>query len=113
VAVTAYQVFRGGVFLATVSAAPLSATYGYTDTGLVAATLYSYTITACDAAGNCSILSAAAVATTPDNVAPTQVGSVTATASNNQIALTWSAASDNVAVTDYQVFRNGSFLARQ
>jgi chitodextrinase len=29
----------------------------------------------------------------------------------NSLTVNWSASTDNVAVTDYQVFRNGSFLA--
>ena len=60
VAVTAYQVFRGGVFRTTVNAPAVA----FSDTGLAASTLYGYTVAACDAAGNCSAQSSPASATT-------------------------------------------------
>lgn len=58
VAVVGYVVYRG--------ATPIATTTGltYSDTGLVASTLYSYTVNAFDATGNYSGLSAAASATT-------------------------------------------------
>ncbi len=59
VGLSAYQVFRGGVFRATVNASTL----GFSDTGLTASTPYSYTVAACDAAGNCSGQSNSASAT--------------------------------------------------
>ncbi|MBI3041914.1 MAG: fibronectin type III domain-containing protein [Betaproteobacteria bacterium] len=59
VGVTAYQVFRDEVFRATVSAPAVN----FSDTGLAASTLYSYTVTACDAAGNCSAQAAASATT--------------------------------------------------
>ncbi len=58
IAVTGYKIFRGGVQVAT------SATTSYSDTGLTASTLYSYTVSAYDAAGNNSALSISASATT-------------------------------------------------
>jgi len=59
VGVTAYKVLRGGVAIAT-----LGNVTNYSDTGLTASTTYSYTVQACDGAGNCSAQSAAAAATT-------------------------------------------------
>jgi hypothetical protein len=58
VGVTAYQVYRGGVFRATATGV------SYTDTGLTALTSYTYTVAACDAAGNCSAQSTSTSATT-------------------------------------------------
>ncbi|MCR8641140.1 discoidin domain-containing protein [Paenibacillus sp. N1-5-1-14] len=47
----------------------------------------------------------------PDTQAPTVPSNVTATAvSSSQINLTWSASTDNVGVTGYNVFRNGTQL---
>ncbi|GAB6931033.1 hypothetical protein JCM10914A_50160 [Paenibacillus sp. JCM 10914] len=44
-----------------------------------------------------------------DTVAPTVPGNVTATAvSSSQINLSWSAATDNVGVTGYDIYRNGT-----
>jgi uncharacterized protein (TIGR03790 family) len=52
-----------------------------------------------------SLYTAASANTTP----PTTPGNVSATAvSSTQINVSWSASTDNVAVTGYQVFRNGS-----
>jgi chitodextrinase len=59
VAVTGYSVYRGGTLLIT-----LGNVTTYQDTGLTAATTYSYTVRAIDAAGNVSGLSTAAGATT-------------------------------------------------
>jgi hypothetical protein len=56
--VAGYQVLRGGVFVAT------STDTTYSDTGLSAGTLYSYTVTAFDNSDNISAESSAATATT-------------------------------------------------
>ena len=63
IAVTGYQVYRGGTLIAT-----LGNVLSFSDTSLTPATLYSYTVAACNAAANCSAQSAVASATTPDNV---------------------------------------------
>jgi chitodextrinase len=106
VGVTGYQIFRNGSStpIAAVGASPTT----YSDTGLTAATTYSYTIKAVDASGNTSDPSSAASATTLDTTAPTPPTSVTATAiSETRIDLSWSGANDNVGVTGYRIFRNG------
>ena len=59
VGVTGYIVRRNGAQVAT------PATTGYADTGLSAATTYSYTVAARDAAGNISTSSASVSVTTP------------------------------------------------
>jgi chitodextrinase len=110
VGVSGYSVFRNGVRIANVS------TTSYSDTGLVAATTYSYTIAAYDAAGNASALSAAVSATTlalPDTQAPSVPTGLTGTAvSSSQINLSWNAATDNVGVTGYSVYLNDTLLTR-
>ena len=58
VAVTGYTVYRGGAQTATTT------TTSYTDTGLSASTLYTYTVSAYDAAGNASATSTPASTTT-------------------------------------------------
>ncbi len=104
-AVTGYNVYRGGQFIGT------STTTSYADTGRTPATTYSYTVSAYDAAGNESAQSSSASATTPDTIAPSAPGSLSATTvSTSQINLSWSAASDNVGVSGYNIYRNGSFL---
>jgi chitodextrinase len=109
VAVTGYRITRNGTLLTT-----LGNVTTYQDTGLAAATTYTYRVRALDAAGNVSSLSTAASATTlttPDTIAPTTPPGLTANAiSSGRIDLSWSAATDNVAVTGYRVYRNGVFL---
>ena len=107
VAVTIYKVFRGGTLLGTVPSP------GAAVTGLVAGTMYTFTVSACDAAGNCSAQSAPASATTPsgDTQAPTVPTGLMATAvSTSQIGLAWTASTDNVGVTGYKIFEGSTQL---
>jgi len=109
VAVTGYRVFRNGVLVAT-----LGNVTTYQDAGLAAATTYSYRIRALDAAGNVSGQSLAASATTLavlDASPPTTPSTLTASVvSASRVNLTWSAATDNVAVTGYRIYQNGTLL---
>jgi chitodextrinase len=108
VGVTGYDVYRNGVLLASTTTATT-----YAVTGLTASTAYSFTVKAKDAAGNNSVASNTVSVTTltPDTTAPTaptlSASGTTATATN----LSWTAATDNVAVTGYDVYRNGVLLA--
>ena len=46
-----------------------------------------------------------------DTIAPTAPSSLTATATSaSDVALTWGASTDNVAVTGYRILRNGSYV---
>jgi chitodextrinase len=108
VAVTGYRIYRNGVSLATVGEVT-----AYQDDGLSSGTTYSYSVQAIDAAGNTSPQSTAVFVTAPviDTVAPsTPTGLVATAVSNAQINMSWSASTDNVAVTGYRVFRNGALL---
>ena len=110
VGVTGYTVYRNGSQLATVSGSTLT----YTDTTVAAATSYSYTVDAFDAAGNHSAQSAPATVTTPagDTTPPTTPTGLVANApSPTQVNLAWNASTDNVGVTGYTVYRNGATLA--
>ena len=110
IGVAGYRVYRDGIFVAILAASGIS----YQDTGLTASTTYSYNVDAIDATGNASALSAPVDETTmvaPDTVAPTTPAGLTATAfSASRINLSWLASADNVAVTGYRVFRNGTLL---
>lgn len=102
-----YRVQRGG---ATVAASVGATSFG--DTGLAANTTYSYTVSAVDVAGNRSGESAAAQATTlvpADTTPPSAPGAFAATpTSPTSISLSWTASTDNVAVTGYRVRRAGN-----
>ena len=105
VGVTGYSVYRNNTKVADVS----GSTTSYADTGVADATTYSYTVKAFDAAGNLSAASNTATATTPDvtpPTAPTQLRTTNVT--STRVDLSWRASTDNVTVTGYRVFRNGT-----
>ncbi len=102
VAVTGYKIYRGGSFITSVSSTP------YLDTGLSPSTNYSYTVSAIDGAGNESSQSSSANTTTlsSDTQAPTVPTNLAATPiSSSQINLSWTASTDNVAVSAYRIKR--------
>src|SRR5882672_8358225 len=109
VGVIRYGVYRDGVQIAYISGR------SYANTRLAAATTYSYTVAAYDAAGNASAQSSAVSATTKapaDTQPPSIPANLAATVvSSSQINLSWSAATDNVGVTGYRVYRDGTLAA--
>jgi parallel beta-helix repeat protein len=114
VGVSGYRVYRNGAQIAT------TAGLTYSDSGLTAATQYSYTVKAYDAAGNLSAASNTASSSTlpsgvmtggSDTIAPTTPSSLTATATNyDTVSLAWGTSTDNIAVTGYRILRNGAYL---
>src|SRR5207245_3338296 len=109
VGVTGYIVRRNGVQIAT----PATTSFG--DTGLSAATTYSYTVAARDAAGNISpnstsvsVTTASVADTTPPS---TPTGLTGAPAGSTGANLSWNASTANVGVTGYIVRRNGVQVA--
>jgi chitodextrinase len=104
VKVAGYKIFRDGSYLR--SWGPTE----YLDSGLLPATVYTYTIVAIDSSGNESAPSAPGTATTqaPDTQPPS-VPVITAIAamSTSQINLAWSVSTDDTRVAGYQVFRDG------
>src|SRR5207245_4515822 len=109
VGVTSYIVRRNGVQVAT----PATTSFG--DTGLSAATTYSYTVAARDAAGNISpnstsvsVTTASVADTTPPS---TPTGLTGAAAGSTGANLSWNASTANVGVTGYIVRRNGTQVA--
>ncbi len=109
VAVTGYDVFRNGALIGSTTTATTFAV-----TGLTASTVYSFTVKSKDAAGNVSLVSNTVTVTTltpaPDTTAPNaptlSASGTTSTTTN----LSWTGATDNVAVTGYDVLRNGALI---
>jgi len=109
VGVTGYDVYRNGSLLGS------SSTTTYAVTGLSPSTTYAFYVRAKDAAANISANSntvsvttlAAATDTTAPSAPANLVASGTTQTSTN---LAWTASTDNVAVTGYDVYRNGTFL---
>lgn len=111
VGVVGYDIFRNGAQADSVTGT--TATIG----GLAPTTAYTFTVVARDAAGNVSPPSAPLTVTTEpggntgDTIAPTAPGNLTVTAkTSSSVSLAWSASTDNVGVTAYEVY-NGDQLA--
>jgi glucose/arabinose dehydrogenase/PKD repeat protein len=107
VGVTHYEVYRNAELLATVGNVTT-----YTDTTATAETAFDYTVKALDLESNRSGASNTATVTVPDTQQPTAPGSLTAEAAGaTRVNLSWVASTDNVAVTGYEIHRNGQLLA--
>ncbi|TAM69511.1 MAG: hypothetical protein EPN48_09145 [Microbacteriaceae bacterium] len=101
VGVVAYDVYRSG----TTTPIGTTTSTSFTDTTVAANTTYTYTVQARDAAGN----TASSAGLPVDRTAPS-VPTLTATAATpTSVALSWSAATDNVGVTGYDLYRDGVF----
>lgn len=99
-----YVVYRDGTFLAR------SANESYTDAGLTPGASHTYTVTAFDVAGNESAPSAP-LDVVADNGPPSTPTDLVATLdADENVALSWQAATDDVGVTRYGVYRDGLLL---
>ena len=107
VAVTGYDVFKDGVL------AQNTTNINFSFTGLNPNTTYSITVKARDAAGNVSAASSPLSVKTlqiSDTQAPTVPSTISASnITTNSFTATWNASTDNVAVTGYDVFKDGVF----
>lgn len=91
-----------------------SITNQFIDSGLSANTTYYYVVSAYDAAGNVSLNSSQTSALTGiatilpngDTQAPTIPSNLTASSNGSQVNLSWSASTDNTAVSGYQILRS-------
>ena len=106
VAVTSYNIYKAGVLAGT------STTNSFAIAGLTPSTAYSMTVVAKDAAGNLSSTSSAkSVKTTTDTTAPSAPANLaSSTITTTTFTVTWTASTDNVAVTGYNIYRGGSTL---
>ena len=107
VAVTGYGVYSNG----TLVGSPTSTSY--TLSGLTCGTSYTIAVDAVDAAGNRSTKATITAATSacPDTTAPSTPGSLGVSgATGTSISVSWAASSDNVGVTGYGVYSNGTLV---
>jgi chitodextrinase len=109
IGVTGYKVYRGATLIASPTVS------NYVDTGLTASTAYSYSVTALDAAGNesahSSTLTVSTAAVPADSTAPSApTGLAVSTKTATSVSLSWTASTDNIAVTGYNVFRGASLV---
>ena len=106
VGVTGYNVYKGGVLEGSTAGTT------YTATGLSANTAYSFTVKAKDAANNESAASNTLNVTTDappaDTQPPTAPANLTAPSKTSvSVSLSWTASTDNVGVTGYNIYKGG------
>ncbi|KAF2335555.1 fibronectin type III domain-containing protein [Flavobacterium daemonense] len=107
IAVTGYEIYKNGVLAAT------SADTQYTVTGLNPETVYNFTVKAKDYSGNTSLESNSVAATTlaADVIAPTAPLNLSASNTTKYTTtLSWTASTDNVGVTGYEVYKDYSLI---
>ncbi|MBO9554981.1 glycoside hydrolase family 6 protein [Cellulomonas sp.] len=113
VGVTGYDIYRGTTLVGS------STTTSYSVTGLSAATTYSFTVKAKDAAGNVSSASSAVSVTTAnggttDTTAPSVPTGLTAgTTTQTSVPLSWNASTDNTGgsgVAGYEVLQGSTVV---
>ncbi|MGN6816666.1 MAG: LamG-like jellyroll fold domain-containing protein, partial [Solirubrobacterales bacterium] len=112
VGIANYQIWRcqgtGCSNFAQVGTTANGTTTSFQDKSLSASTSYSYQVRAVDTSNNPGPFSNTASKTTAasDTQPPTAPGTLTATpASSAEIDLSWGAATDNVAIANYQIWR--------
>ena len=105
--VVGYDVYQNGVFMASTTSTI------YDVTGLAALSSYDFYLIAKDAAGNASA-SSNIVTVTPllvDTNAPTTSLLTASGTTTSTTSLSWSTATDNTGVIDYDVYQNDVFIA--
>jgi chitodextrinase len=106
-AVAGYRILRNGVQIGSTTGT------AYSDTTAVPGSSYSYYVLAYDASGNVSQPSNTASVQTPSDTSPPSTpANLTATAPGpNDVDLSWSASTDDVALAGYQILRDGVQIA--
>jgi chitodextrinase len=106
VGVSGYRLLRNGTQVGTATST------SYALTGLTCGTSYTLGVSAYDAAGNVSgtaTLTQQTQACAPDTTPPsTPTNLATGGVGQTSLTLTWTASTDNVGVSGYRLFRNGT-----
>ena len=110
-AVASYTVLRDGEPLAVVEAPTVT----YVDRAVTAGVRYSYSVLATDTSGNSSVAGATVAITAPtpdatDTTPPSSPTGLAVTVSGFVPQLRWNAATDDVAVAGYRVYRGTTLL---
>ena len=105
--VAGYTVYRNGASIGSVTGTT------FVDTGLTQNTPYTYEVDAYDIVNNRSAKSSPLIVTTlPDAEPPTVPQNLRTTAvTYKNVAIAWDASTDNIALTGYTVYRNGTSIA--
>jgi chitodextrinase len=106
VGVTGYQIQRcQGASCTTFAQIGTSTAATYSDTTVATSTTYSYRVLATDAAGNLSGYSNTASATTSSATPTVLTGLTASAASSSEIDLSWTALTESLGITGYDVER--------
>ena len=95
---------RNGVSLGTTTAK------SYPDPAVTQGSSYTYQVIALDAAGNASAAAGKTIVF-PDTTKPTAPANLTLTPGSKSITVKWAAATDNVRVKSYRVYRFSTLIA--
>ncbi len=113
VGVTNYNIYRNNNYIASTG----NSTPTFNVTGLTASTAYSFFVRALDAAGNLSPVSNTINVTTTsgggggDTQAPTAPTNLAASnVASTSLTLNWTGSTDNIGVTNYNIYQNNTFL---
>jgi chitodextrinase len=106
--VRGYKIYRDGLYINSICCTQTS----FSDSGLNPDTKYCYTVSAYDDSQNESPQSQSSCATTPLDLTPptSPTGLIVRAVSSDQIDLKWTASTDDVKVSGYKIFRNGSLI---
>lgn len=99
-----YKIYRNNVLQTTIASPD---TLTYTQSGLTATESYTYKVSSYDISGN-EATGTTTTITAVDKQAPTWTyagAAITATSADNAVIYTWNAATDNVGIANYQLFR--------
>ena len=102
---TGYRLFLNGTQVGT------SSSTSYSFTGLTCGTSYTLGVAAYDASGNVSTTATLSQATSscPDTQPPsTPAGLAASSVTQTSVKLSWNASTDNVGVTGYRLYSNGT-----
>jgi chitodextrinase len=100
-----YKVYRDGGHIGS------SEVTAYSDTEVTQGVTYSYQVSAVDYVGNESEKSQNVAVNTGDTSAPTIPANLQATVvSSSEVRLTWTASTDDVGVSGYRIYRDGSLI---
>jgi chitodextrinase len=104
IAVTGYNIYQGATLIGTSVSSP------FTVTGLTPGTTYTFTVRAKDADGNLSVPSNAVNVTTqaPDTTPPSPPTLTASGTTSTSTVLSWSGATDNIAVTGYNIYQGAT-----
>lgn len=107
VAVSGYRIFRDSILITSINGT------SYQDTTVTASTSYQYYVEAYDAANNSNVSNTLSVTTLvlviPDTTPPTVPANLRTSTSPtaSSVSLVWNAATDNIGVSGYRIYRNG------